>query len=521
MKRIFSSSLRQATFLLMVIAAVAISSCSKGDYPKNLTIIPKESSLVASFDIEKLAKKADIKELKKSATFTSLSKEILPNQPTFKAILDDPSKSGVAFKQVFVFLLNKNNVGITFALNDASAFEKMVQEVAKGENQKITIQSAGDYKYVVLSSTDDGIIKEVDTLVTINQNKILIWDKDKALFLSNTPKDAALKLFGTAKDASIVTDKDFKDFYSDKKEIALWMKNEAIYGSLSELSQNPIMKAQGDLMKDTYSHYNIEFNEGEVAMTTQVTPLKAAKKIAEQYTKAKPDNAMLKYFPGKSFMLGKWAVNVPEIVKLFTKDKQVAAQLTPENQKIINSLEGDFVFSLIDFADAGMPMPQAAIAATVKDKTIYDLLVNQAFGSSTKRDCGGYMAVSIQVYTVFIAQKGNILMVANKEDVVKSFVAGKPLDNNLTKSSLKGVEDTPGYFYLNLDIDTYPSSLIGLLDNFGAGAGTKFKESMFFKDLEGKYDAGKCTSSAVLRLKDTKGNSLAVILKKIDAIAGK
>ena len=506
MKRIFSSSVRQITLLLMVIAVVVVSSCSKGEYPKNLTSIPKESSLVASIDIEQLAKKADMKALKKSATFTSFSQEAFANQPALKAIVDDPGKSGVAFKQVFVFLMNGKNLGVTFALKSSSDFESTIQDVAKQENLNITIQSGSGYKYITLPQNDSAT---------------LVWDKDKALFAANTPKEAAIKLFNTPKEASIVTNKDFADFYKHKTEVAMWTNNETLYGSIGELLKNPMLLLQKELVKGTYSHYNLEFKEGEVAITTEVTPRAIAQKMNTQFLKATPNNELLKYFPEKSFMLGKASINITEIANLLAKDKEYSALLTPENLKILNSLDGDLLFSLFNFADGGLPMPQVAIAATVKDKTLYDFVVNKLLDGATKKDCGGYTAVTLQVYTFYVAQKDNILYIANSEEVVKSFAAGKPLSDNLTRSSLKGTTDSSSFFYLNLDVDSYPSSFTSLLDTFNPGAGAKFRSAMFFKDLQCTYDPSTVTGSCVLRLKETKDNSLAVILKKVDEMAGK
>ena len=383
MRPVFSTGIRQMAALLLLAAAIVMTSCSKKEYPDNLTFIPKESSLVACVDLKTMAEKADMKELKKSATFKSLSQEVFADQPALKAILDDPCKSGVKFKQVFLFLTGTKHVGVTLELDDASDFESMLKKIAEQANITLDVQKEADCKYVTMPEND---------------STLLVWDKHKALLMANTPKDEAIKIFTTPKESSIVTVKDFADAYKQKKDLFLWTKNDSASGSLGALLQIPAMEAETDLMKGTFSHVNIEFKEGEVACTTETTPVELAKKLDAQYIKAHPNNDLLKYFPKTAFLMGRLALNMPAVVQSLSKSKDYKDFMTPDNQKALDSFDGDLAFSLFNFTNGVIPAPQLAIVASVKDKSLYDYILKQLPAMVEKKTTGAYLTITFDQY---------------------------------------------------------------------------------------------------------------------------
>ncbi|MDP4203632.1 MAG: DUF4836 family protein [Bacteroidota bacterium] len=504
MRPLFSAGVRQMTALLLLTTALVISSCSKKEYPDNLTFIPKESSLVACIDLKALAEKADMKELKKSATFKSLSQEVFSDQPALKAILDDPSKSGVKFKQVFMFLTGTKNVGVTLELDDASDFESMLKKLAEQAGIALDVKKESDCNYVTMPQND---------------STLLVWDKHKALLVANTPKDQAIKIFTTPKESSIVMVKDFADAYKQKKDLFLWTKNDSASSSLGALLQLPVMAAETELMKGTFTHVNLEFKDGEVVCTSETTPLDLAKKLDARYISAHPDDNILRYFPKTAFLMGRVALKMPAIAQYLSTSKDNKAFANADNLRVINSLNGDVVFSVFNFANGVLPVPQLAVAATVKDKSLYDYILKQLPAMVQKKNTGAYLTLTLDPYVFYLAQKGNLLMVANSEDAIKSFAEGKPQPVSLLDASpVANIKGCPGVFYLNLDPDNYPQAIMSLLDTFGGGAGSKFKTMLFLKDLQGTYDPNTAQGKVVLRLKDNKKNSLAVILQKADEL---
>jgi predicted protein tyrosine phosphatase len=504
MRPVFSAGIRQMFALTLLCAAVVMTSCSKKEYPDNLTIIPKESSLVACIDLKALAEKADMKAQRKSATFKSLSQEVFADQPALKAILDDPSKSGVAFKQVFLFLSGTKNVGVTLELDDASDFESMLKKIAEQSGIAFEVQKEGDCNYVTVPQND---------------STLLVWDKHKALLMANTPKEQAIKIFTTPKESGIVTVKDFADGYKQKKDLFLWTKNDGVSGSIGALMQIPVMEAEGDLLKGTFSHVNVEFKEGEVLCTSETTPVELAKKLDAKYLNARPNNDLLKYFPQTAFLMGRLALNMSAIAQYLAQSNDYKTYMTPDNQKVFNSLGGDMVFSVFNFTTGVIPTPQLAVVASVKDRSLYDYILKQLPPMVEKKTTGVYLTVKFDQYAFYLAQKGNLLMAANSEDAIKGFVAGQPQPLNMMQSSpVAGLNASPGAFYLNLDPDSYPPAIMSLLDTFGGGAGSKFKSMLFLKDIQGTYDPTTAQGKVVLRLKDNSKNSLAVILQKADEL---
>jgi hypothetical protein len=505
MKNAVLTSTHRSALLFAMIGMLIFCSCKKEKTPVNLTMIPRESSMVISLDLEALAKKANMADFRKTELYKNISQELGSKQQTLKLIWDDPEKSGIKFKKAFIFATDSANAGLTLELKSASDFESMITRFAKEENLTLAVQKGAGCKYVVLPGNDSSSV---------------IWDDNKALCVMHTPTGEALRMFGTTPESGILSNKDFASFYEKRKEVACWVSVDRLYKMAGSKLSNPLLTAESDMLKGINYHINAEFKEGSVEMTCEMTPHDQAGKLVKSFIST-PNDEMLKYIPGKSYLLAKMSVNMKALIALLSKDKNAFEKLPPETLSVVNSLKGSFAFNLFNFADAGMPMPQFVMAATVNDQSIYNLLTKKALAENKLHQFNGYAGITEIIYSYYIAQKGNLLMASNSEDVIKNFAAGKPIENNLLNSEHKAVENTPAYFYMNLDLDTYPSSLVALLDQLGSGTAAKFRSIMFFKDMECSYINGATTSKCVLRLKETKGNSLAVILKNINSFVGK
>ena len=195
--------------------------------------------------------------------------------------------------------------------------------------------------------------------------------------MANTPKEQAIKIFATPKESAIVTVKDFADAYKQKKDLFLWTKNDGVTSSIGTLLQIPAMGAETELMKGTFTHVNVEFKEGEVLCTSETTPVELAKKLDAKYLNARPDNDLLKYFPGTAFLMGRLALNMPAITQYLTHSNDYKEYMTPENRKALDSFSGDVALSVFNFTTGVIPTPQLAVVAGVKDQSLYNYILNQ------------------------------------------------------------------------------------------------------------------------------------------------
>jgi hypothetical protein len=497
---------------------VVMTACTKKDYPENLSIIPKESSLVACINLKTLVEKADLGNLEKSIAYKSLEEGLFSSQPALRKIAEDPTKSGIKFSEAFLFLTGGGQTGASFELKSASQFEAALQAIATEANTTLVIHSETGCHYTLLSENDQ---------------LSLVWDKQKALLImSKMTQDEAVALFNTPQDSGILTVSDFVAFYRQKKDLSLWIRNDKATGSLNALLKTPVSgaeKAGTELLKGTFTHVSIEFKTGEIACTSETTPVEQAKKVNTQYVRTPPDNNLLSYFPQKTYLMGHLSLNLPAIIQQLSKSgKDTTALKSAGIYRAAEALDGNLAFSVFDFAEGMIPLPRFILAAGVKDPSIYTDLLTLIPPMVQQRQTGSYTTISFGDIAVYLAQNKQYLMATNDEAMMQSFVANRPQKVSLLDATpISTSRDSPASFYFNLDLSTYPPAILNLLgsftgssnalagnDNGNGNEDPKIKDLFFMKDMLLAYHPETATGELTFHLKDTRRNSLAVILQK-------
>ncbi len=491
-KMIFSFHL-PIVFTLALCTLVMVS-CSKKESDA-LSVIPKESPLVVTFNFKSIIKKADLKDSKSLDKIT----QNLSNDPTLKSILEDPKKSGVDLDEVFLFITKDMKPVLSCKLKNASDFTKTVEQILKEEGILASVKKENGVSYVSLDA-----------------NSTLVWDDSKALFSTQETSKEALVLFATTKENSILSNEDFADFYKNRTDLSCWINNEKLIDLSNALDRsfgnmtNAYTPEMEKVLKGTYLHTNLEFNKGNITITSRTTPLEAAKKM-DQLCYIPTNVELLSFFPAESYLLFSGSLNIPAIMKLI----EMPNEIPQEFDDVINSLKGNFVGSLYDLPEGQMPL--FALGATVNDHKAHDLIMQQiATMSVPKQEKKGYTMFGMDQYQIFVAQQGDKLMLSSSEDLMTEFVANDPARKNLSNSSeFKAAKTDPAYFYMNLDIDAYPQWIKGLL--MYALSPSQMEALSLLKDVKSTYDSPSATSKIVLQLK-TKENSLAAIIKALENI---
>ncbi len=484
-------SFRLSSVFFLALCTLLTVSCSKKE-SEALSVIPKESPLVVTFDFKAIAEKADLKD---SKTINKITQD-LSNDPTLKNILENPQKSGVDFDEIFLFVTKDMKPALSCKLKKASDFTKTIEQILKEEGVSASVKK------------ENGV-----SFVSPDENSTLVWDAHKALFVIQGASKEALALFATTKENSILNNPDFTDFYKNKTDLSCWINNEKII-DLSNTFTNEISvytPEMAEVLKGTYSHINLEFNKGNITIISQTTPMEAAKKMDQLYYI--PTNVeLLSFFPTESYLLFSGSFNIPAIMKLI----QMPNEAPQEFDKVINSLQGNFVGSLYDLTEGKTPL--FAVGATVSDHKVYDLVMQQiSMMSVPKQEKTGYTMFGIDQYQIFLAQQGNKLILSSSESLIKNFVKNKPVRKNLSNSSeFKPVKTDPAYFYMNLDIDSYPQWIKGML-MYALPPG-QMEVLNLLKDIKTTYDSQTATSKLVLQLKKSRENSLAAIIKALENI---
>jgi hypothetical protein len=494
MKKMFFS-FRLPSVLALALCTLLMVSCSKKE-SEALSVIPKETPLVVTFDFKSIVEKADLKD---NRSLEEMTKN-LSNDPTLKSILEDPQKSGVDFDEVFLFITNDMKPALSCKLKDASKFTKTVEQMLQEESISASVKK------------ENGI-----SSVSLDDKNTLVWDDKKALLAMQQNSNDALALFSAKKENSILSNEDFSDFYKNKTDLSCWINNEKLInlsnalnrrflGNTAETYTPEMQKA----LRGTYSHINLEFNKGNIRIASRTTPVERAKEMDKLYYI--PTNVeLLSFFPAESYLLFSGSTNISELMKLI----EMPDEMPQEMNTVINSLKGNFVGSLYELNEGKMPL--FAIGATVNDHQIFDLAMEQiATMSVPVEEKVGYTKFGMAQYQLFIGQQGDKLMLTSSEDLMTEFVANDPARKNLSNSSeFKAVKTDPAYFYMNLDIDTYPQWIKGLL--MYALSPSQMEALSLLKDVKTTYDPSSATSTVILQLK-TKENSLAAIIKALEKI---
>jgi len=481
-----------AKLILVAVTILACSSCHKKDFPDNLTCIPQNATLVANVDLEKLIEKSNIKDFKTSGLYTLLNQDLLTDEPSLRALLENPEKSGIAFKQIFGFVTIQNGFGISLELKDDDDFKDAIEKFLKEENIDSPIYKTPDFYFLAIPTAKD--------------NTLLMWDKHKAIIFTKTTRYDAEKIFKTTKETSIVKQKDYAEFYKTRKDISVWGENKTLYKLLGQHIQNPFLNLDDNATAGTYSHVNLEFLKGEIKISNKVTPTDSVAKMDKHIFNAQPDNELLKYLPSKNLVMLKASLNTATLFAQMGDAEDLAMLLSPKLIQAIHSIKGDVVLTLLNSSEYNLP--QVAIGITAKDESLKNVLLNEVYKTSPKSELGGYTEVRVSGLTVFVAQKNTHLLISNNENVIRFFVKGQTVPASM--ASVKDIKESPAYFYMNLDFNSYPLMLKSYMQSFGLG--DKFNAAIMFKDVEAKYNPKETTSRYTIRMKDDKQNSFAALI---------
>lgn len=482
----------------LLLAGLLLFSCKKNEHPANLTCIPKDADLVLCVNVDSLILKSEIKDYKQSPINTLLSQDVLTTDPTVRAVAANPEKSGVDFKQIFAFTTKTNVAGVSLALKDEDDFFERVKELKSLENITTEIENASEYMILPLKPKDSTFV---------------IWNDDKAMILSHCAKYKAIEIFKTKSEDCILAQKDFADFYKQRRDIAVWGKSTAFNKQMSAYMQNPYLSLSTEVSDSTYNHLNMSFEQGAIKISNQVTPLDLAKVDAAKYFATKPDAELVKYVPANALFLTKMSINKAVVSKqLDGQQEELAYLINPSQLNAIKSWDGDMVVAVLKSNEYSLP--QVVMGVSVANSSVADLLLKDLFGGRRQVKLGAYTAIPQQGFTVFVAQKGKYLFATNNESSVKAFVTGRAVAGSAAE--LSDIKNAPAYLYMNLDINSYPILIKTYLQTLGLD--DKFNAALLLKEVRMSYDAASATSYFNVSLKNTQGNSLAVIANELGKI---
>ena len=483
------------------IGLVMLGSCTKS-LPPQLKVIPGDALFVVALDNRQLFTKGGLDRMKDFKSYQMFQREINRGDDETKkmmeGLLEKPQSFGIDMKKAYLFGYEGRRdvaVAVVFKMDNVKRFEDRVQELT-GSNDQLSVEDKGAYKIVE------------------TYGFAVAWNKD--LLIAGTESDKFDQLMNQPKGNSIVSNSDFVNFHSGSYDAGLWMSYGKIFDkamSHSGMQKSPVLSD----MKKMNMHVYLNFNQGEVTLSGEMTPKSEVKDFFSKYPVMKSDfdKNILRAFPDQSYLTIKQSIDLQSYLKMLKDMDSTFDQIMkdPDARTLINGLGGDFLLSVYGFEQGDFPVPMAGLGFNVQSKAVFDKLLELAsmemYDMIIPKD--NYYEVSNRMMNIslYFAFKDNVIFVTTDKEAIIAFTE---------KGQKRPMSASASNFYVNLDIDSYPKEARNFLYNeMGVSASDVSKYMKPFKEF--RIDVDKDFKTVVTLKLSNRENSLKQILTYFDEIA--
>jgi hypothetical protein len=467
-------------------------------------IIPADASLVISVNYDNIVRKGNLTDLENYAFLKGLRNELetAPSniRETAMSFIKDPSSLGLDLKNIYIFGVQNGDEMAVFVSADIaqlSVFEDVLKKIEAGEQvDRVAFKIIEDGQFAIS------------------------WNREVALLSFTNGYDYAALY---EKKTSICTDAEFTGSYPAEGDIRIWCRYENLLKFATSINPEMSLPSVVEDYKNLYVAAYIDFVDGKIVADITSGPKSEVDRIAEKYPVARDkfNDKLLGDLPEPSFLLFKYAVNTRAFVDLLTQTsgeiEEASPLNSPELQKVIDALAGDFAIDIHGFAQGFMPLPLVSAVFSVNGEEGFNdilSLVPEQFASKTG---GYYTAVVPPMFSIFYAYKDGRVIVTNDDQQIASFT-GKSSDRTLKDNeTIKKYAASPTLVYLNLDLSSYPANIQSLVKNASFG-----EQSDALKTILSRlnsfvvWQSDKYTSTGNLKFADSSVNSLQSLLQIFD-----
>jgi hypothetical protein len=509
-------------FPAILCLTLIFSSCNRSER-EIYKLVPDNASVVATFSPGKLMKKADVTDLE-------FMKEATEDNEFNKFLFENPGISGIdvnAYSCVFLFGTEQKYLGVIMPIKSKKVFEKFLDKMGKEYKSEFIIETTEKFSYSIYGSS------------------VLAWNKSLLIHLTQikgfdgSPVDGKLnELFSLEDEKCILSEKDFKSFLSEKKDLNIWLTSNQI-SSLTE-SNMGIFNMFGAI-NNNYAHLFLEFQDGAVVLSSNLMLNPDFKKNFDKFNIIDLDaeKEILKMIPAEDLILaGNFRLNPDKILDIlnlinsgdtkFLEDIQKETGKTSEN--ILKSIQGSFAFSINGVtpieSDQNNPdtaclthenIPVIVVAMQLNNDEIFNDLLNAVNQKEPIIEKNGYYVIRAENVPFYMGVKNNVILLTNVEKHISDILSSGKVEDNLFSRDISGeMINNPICLYLNLDRDSYSDKVKNYLDeemnkNFAKGM-RSFGASLKSLTLTGNIEKTELR----IELKDKSVNSLHAILKSMD-----
>ncbi|MCB8994152.1 MAG: DUF4836 family protein [Bacteroidales bacterium] len=507
----------QTIILTLAGLALLITSCNKPSQDI-YTVVPDNAAIVGSFNPGKLIEKAGAKDIE-------FIKREIGDDEFAKALFENPDKSGININEYsgfFMFGSNPRYIGIVMPLKKQKDFENFLEQLGKEMDMEFLIEKADNFHF-----TKEG-------------GNIIAWNKSLVLSLQQvggwgdeTVFEKITALFSLEDENCVLSEKDFKSFLSEQKDINVW----ATSNQLDNLTGgNTGMFNILGAINNNYAHIFLEFNDGAIVLSSNLKLNPDFRKNLDRFNiiDKNAEKDILKMLPAKDLvMAGNFRLNsekMIEIMKTFNSgNNEILENLQKETGKspdeILKSLQGNIAFSIngikhIEDPEMGesdkMPVIVAALQLNDEDLFKYFIsMVQKQEGSIEEKD--GYYILRADMVPFYLGVKNKVVIMSNELSYMTEILSEGKIKNNVMDLDIsKTLVDNPICFYLNLDKDSYSETINDYISSemdqgFAMGL-SGFGTSLKSLTLSGNIEKSELT----VEFKDKSVNSLKAILLAID-----
>lgn len=505
-------------FVTFAVMLVVCSACSPSNGP-HAKYIPKEALAVAAINGQQIYLKSNFRSIKKSWGFKKWKAGLVMQGSYLNDFvltqLDNPLQSGIDFrKKIFIYTYTNRggvlnaNTGLVAAISNQSKFEEMLMH----QNKKLTIEMAkGGYRYV-----------------QVNKHEVIGWNHEVMVYvkLSTTKKTKQHKrvnprndlhhFFTLTKENSLLNNQNFRHFLNKKNDVSLWyslptakkvMTTALKFYRYSNNDQQILDEIFN--FKDSYLHYDLNFEKGKVVFDSQYHLNKRLQKFYKETYGQQLSPAFLAQLSNKPLLgfmgfawnfkgLYDWLQRVEGFEQSFEK---VAAEAKLSPQEFLNTLQGEFAVAVTGFEkftirEKGSPYGEylttilekhevdkkklaefrerlskipdkirttyaPAITAILSFKN--DKIPSQALGLLAKyvkmKPVKGqtYHQFNWMKQAMFIGSYKNQLFLSNQQQNLLQALKQPHNDQQIPKN-IRNALSHSSYAYLNLDFEKYPKN---------------------------------------------------------------
>ena len=429
--------------------------------PANLKVIPKTSTIVSSINVFSIATKARLDKLSELQIFKEVMKKTERSSVDsiigsfFKQVMENPLSSGIDVTgDLYIFNttddFKKPTIGASIKIADKKKFNQFVSELSNVFENKTNIVST-------ISDKKNDI-----NFLNIKNTLHIGWDKEKAILLSTSDIDKRdslpaeiEKLMSLSLEDQIISKAEFNTYHSNKKDISVWASTNMFK---KDYEYKKIVDQVGFDLKDIYINLNLEFNEDQIKITTELVPNKGYNVISTKLDKL--------IIPFNKEVAGMFSKDYNGLLAFGLDFSKIGEAYANENAKEIIGIVEDKMSAfggsfLINFYDIEVKKgadikPKFAIGFDISDKKKINTLIDQMVGMGIFRAENNYFVGNIGEISFSLGLNNNLGMVSFDEVYVSKFANGEnPRNTLLDEPILKEIENNAFYSYLKLDIEDY------------------------------------------------------------------